>query len=177
MEPCVSCIYISPIVWTMCENLNYESVYFKELHNKQEYYWATIYRAGADVVSIITSIKEDDKGNCDYQDDWDDWSGWDDQDHEIVMVTLVTRMTREGGIRWMSLWLGYLWWLGWQGWQLSKITRLTGMTRMRLITCQVTEQSVSYQFRWSRKSFWYLVCLKPLMQHCHPQLSLLMSSL
>ena len=30
MEPCVSCIY-------MCENLHYESVYFKELHNEQEY--------------------------------------------------------------------------------------------------------------------------------------------
>ena len=148
MEPCVSCIYISPIVWTMCENLHYESIYFKEPHNKQEYYWATIYRAGAAVVSTITRIKEDDKGNCDYQDDWDDWSGWDDQDHEIVMVTLVTRMTRVGGIRWMSLWLygirwlewlGYLWWLGWQGWQLSRITRLTGMTRTRLIPCQTPQ--------------------------------------
>ena len=141
-------VFISPIVWNMCENLHYESVYFKELHNKQEYYWATIYRAGADVVSIITSINEDDKRNCDYHDDWDDWSGWDDQDHEIVMVTLVTRMTRVGGIRWMSLWLGYigwlewlgyLWWPGWQGWQLSRITRLTGMTRMRLITCQTPQ--------------------------------------
>ena len=142
-------VFISPIVWTMCKNLhNYESVYFKELHNKQENYWATIYRAGAAVMSTITSIKEDDKGNCDYQDDWDDWSGWDDQDHEIVMVTLVTRMTRVGGIRWMSLWLygirwlewlGYLWWLGWQGWQLSRITRLTGMTRTRLIPCQTPQ--------------------------------------
>ena len=37
MEPCVSFI-ISPIVWNMCENLHYESVYFKELRNKQEYY-------------------------------------------------------------------------------------------------------------------------------------------
>ena len=70
--------------------------YSKSLHNKQENYWATIYRAGADVVLIITSIKEDDKGNCDYQDDWDDWSGWDDQDHQIV--------------------IGWLWWLGWLGW-------------------------------------------------------------
>ena len=26
------------IVWSMCENLPYESVYFKELHNQQEYY-------------------------------------------------------------------------------------------------------------------------------------------
>ena len=39
----------------MCENLPYESVYFKELHNEQECYWPTIYRAGAAVVSTITS--------------------------------------------------------------------------------------------------------------------------
>ena len=31
-------VFISPIVWNMCENLHYESVYFKELHNQQEYY-------------------------------------------------------------------------------------------------------------------------------------------
>ena len=48
-------VFISPIVWNMCENLHYESVYFKELHNEQEYYWPTIYRAGAAVVSTITS--------------------------------------------------------------------------------------------------------------------------
>ena len=42
----------------MCENLHYESVYFKELHNEQEYYWPAIYRAGAAVVvSTITSIR------------------------------------------------------------------------------------------------------------------------
>ena len=49
-------VFISPIVWNMCENLHYESVYFKELHNEQEYYWTTIYRAGAAVVSTVTSI-------------------------------------------------------------------------------------------------------------------------
>ena len=48
-------VFISPIVWNMCENLHYESVYFKELHNQQEYYWPTIYRMGAAVVSTITS--------------------------------------------------------------------------------------------------------------------------
>ena len=49
-------VFISPIVWNMCENLHYESVYFKELNNEQEYYWPTIYRAGAAVVStVITS--------------------------------------------------------------------------------------------------------------------------
>ena len=41
----------------MCENLPlYESVYFKELHNEQECYWPTIYRAGAAVMSTITSF-------------------------------------------------------------------------------------------------------------------------
>ena len=34
-----------------------KSVYFKELHNEQEYYSPTIYRAGAAVVSTITSFK------------------------------------------------------------------------------------------------------------------------
>ena len=29
-------VFISPIVWNMCENIRCESVYFKELHNKQE---------------------------------------------------------------------------------------------------------------------------------------------
>ena len=28
-------VFISPIVWNTCENLHYESVYFKELHNEQ----------------------------------------------------------------------------------------------------------------------------------------------
>ena len=36
-----------------------KSVYFKELHNEQEYYCPTIYRAGAAVVSIITSLKSE----------------------------------------------------------------------------------------------------------------------
>ena len=43
----------------MCENLPYESVHFKELHNEQECYWPTIYWAGAAVVSTITSFIED----------------------------------------------------------------------------------------------------------------------
>ena len=46
-------VFISPIVWNMCEHLHYESVYFKELQNEQEYYGPTIYRAGAAVVSTI----------------------------------------------------------------------------------------------------------------------------
>ena len=51
-------VFISPIVWNMCENLHYESVYFKELHNDKEYYWPIIYRAGAAVVSTITSFNK-----------------------------------------------------------------------------------------------------------------------
>ena len=43
------------IVLNTCENLHYESVYFKELHNEQEYYWPTIYRAGVAFGSTITS--------------------------------------------------------------------------------------------------------------------------
>ena len=55
-------VFISPIVWNICENLHYESVYFKELVNEQEYYWPTIYRGGgggggdAAVMSTITSV-------------------------------------------------------------------------------------------------------------------------
>ena len=49
-------VFISPIVWNTFENLHYESVYFKELNNEQEYYWPTINRAGAAVVwTVITS--------------------------------------------------------------------------------------------------------------------------
>ena len=40
----------------MCENLPYESVYFKELHNEQECYRPTIHRAGAAVVSTIIMV-------------------------------------------------------------------------------------------------------------------------
>ena len=44
----------------MCDNLPYESVYFKELHNEQKWYWPTIYRARAAVVStIMTSYIHD----------------------------------------------------------------------------------------------------------------------
>ena len=34
-------ILLSPIVsvWNMSENFHYESVYFKKVHNDQEYYW------------------------------------------------------------------------------------------------------------------------------------------
>ena len=56
-------VYIPPIVWNMCENLHHETVYFKELHNEQEYYLPTIYRMGAAVVSTITSHSYD-QSNC-----------------------------------------------------------------------------------------------------------------
>ena len=48
-------VFISPIVWNMCENLHYESVHFKELLKDQEHCWPT--RAGAAVVSTIISYK------------------------------------------------------------------------------------------------------------------------
>ena len=38
----------------MSENLHYETVYFKELHNDEEYHWSKIYTAGVAVVSTIT---------------------------------------------------------------------------------------------------------------------------
>ena len=50
---CLFPVFISPILWNMCEYLHYESVYFKD---EQEYYQPTIYGAGAAVVSTITSI-------------------------------------------------------------------------------------------------------------------------
>ena len=43
----------------MCENLQNESVYFKELHNEEEYYWPTIYRTGAVVLTITSYIVPD----------------------------------------------------------------------------------------------------------------------
>ena len=58
MEPCVSCIYLTyciEYVWK--SSLWIGRVYFKELLNEQEYYWPTINRAGAAVVSTITSYK------------------------------------------------------------------------------------------------------------------------
>ena len=39
-------LYLSHLLYGICVNKHYESVYFKELHNLQEYYWPTIYRAG-----------------------------------------------------------------------------------------------------------------------------------
>ena len=38
MEPCVSCVYLTYCISGICENVPYESVYFKELHNDQKYY-------------------------------------------------------------------------------------------------------------------------------------------
>ena len=49
--------YLSHLLYGICVNIIMKSVYFKELHNEQEYYCPTIYRAGAVVVSTITSGK------------------------------------------------------------------------------------------------------------------------
>ena len=48
-------VFISTMVWNKCENLHYELEYFKELHNDKEYNRPTAYRAGAAVMSTITS--------------------------------------------------------------------------------------------------------------------------
>ena len=48
-------VFISPMVWNKCVNLHFELKHFKELHNDQEYNCPTTYRAGAAVVSTITS--------------------------------------------------------------------------------------------------------------------------
>ena len=56
MGPFVSCIYLTycmEYVWK--SSLWIGRVYFKKLLNEQEYYWPTINRAGAAVVSTITS--------------------------------------------------------------------------------------------------------------------------
>ena len=55
MDPCVFCFYLAYCMER--ENLQYESVYFKELHKDQEYYRPTIYtERGAAVVSTITRV-------------------------------------------------------------------------------------------------------------------------
>ena len=43
-------LFFSPVVWNMCENLHYESIYFKELLKDQEY-------CSVAVVSTITGDK------------------------------------------------------------------------------------------------------------------------
>ena len=50
--------FISPIVWNnMCEHLHImKSVCFKELHNEQEYYSSTIYRAGAAECQLLLVV-------------------------------------------------------------------------------------------------------------------------
>ena len=40
-------VFISPIVWNMCEHLHDESVYFKELHKEQEYYLQSLQSGGS----------------------------------------------------------------------------------------------------------------------------------
>ena len=49
-------VFISPVVWNMCENLHFESVYFKQLHNDQEYYWPTIYIARESVMAARREV-------------------------------------------------------------------------------------------------------------------------
>ena len=56
MAPFVSCFYSHLLYRIICVKLfDHESLYFKELHNDQEYYWPTIYRVGGAVLSTTTS--------------------------------------------------------------------------------------------------------------------------
>ena len=56
MEACVSCFYLS-LLYGKCVKIFIMNPYIsKELHNDQEYYWPTTYRAEAAVVSNCTSI-------------------------------------------------------------------------------------------------------------------------
>ena len=49
--------FISPIAWNMCEHLHYEIGIFQRATQRAKNYSPTIYRAGAAVVSTITSFK------------------------------------------------------------------------------------------------------------------------
>ena len=56
MEVFVSCFYLS-LLYGKCVKIFIMNPYIsKELHNDQEYYWPTTYRAEAAVVSNCTSI-------------------------------------------------------------------------------------------------------------------------
>ena len=58
MEPCVSCIYVRcHLLYGICENVPYEAVYFKELHNDQEYYREKSLRH----VAMVAKFLDDDK--------------------------------------------------------------------------------------------------------------------
>ena len=63
-------VFISPVIWNICENLHYESVYFKEILNEQEYYQPTIYGAGVAVVSTITSLPTNHIKHCEINNSW-----------------------------------------------------------------------------------------------------------
>ena len=69
----------------MCKNLHYESVYFKELHNQQEYYWPTIYKTEAAVVSTITSNNNNKKKKNDNDND-------NDNDKDLLTVFLLVAL-------------------------------------------------------------------------------------
>ena len=49
-------LYLSHLFYGICVNI----FIMNELHKDQEYYWATKYRAGAAVVSTITSVSKSD---------------------------------------------------------------------------------------------------------------------
>ena len=59
MEPCVSCIYLTYCLEYVWKSSLWIGIFQRAewVHNVQECYWPTIYRAGAAVVSTIISCK------------------------------------------------------------------------------------------------------------------------
>ena len=51
-------LYLSHLLYGICVNIFIMNRYISKsyIHNEQEYFWPTIYRAGAAVVSTITSL-------------------------------------------------------------------------------------------------------------------------
>ena len=59
-------VFNSPIAWNMCENLHYESAYFKELHKEQEYrggcsvnyyWWYIVYGVAFAIIKKLLPYK------------------------------------------------------------------------------------------------------------------------
>ena len=90
-------VFMSPVVWNMCENLHYESVHFKELHNDQEHYWPTIYRAGAAVWCQLLLVFIHNGEKLLYT-----------PDLKMVLIFLVTKVFQKGTmVKWLYVSLSH----------------------------------------------------------------------
>ena len=65
---------------------------FQRLHNEQEYYWPTIYRTGAAVVSTITSYSFLSKGGIKFLKDEDKLESFDVKDGGRLYLTDLGRI-------------------------------------------------------------------------------------